>query len=220
MLLALAASVGVGSGLWHTLATPWAMLLDVVPILFFLVWFLWLYARNVMRMPTPVAVASMVAFLSIASFAQGSGEGLNGSLAYAPALVAVLALGVFHARRRSAARFSLLAAAGVYAIALVFHALDQEVCSALPIGTHFLWHSLSGLTAYLAMRCLVLSRAARIGPGAQEPFLGRSDHHADSGCQGVHPRSRTTGRQSREEELSDPGTGRSRITLAGATRPE
>ena len=84
-------------------------------------------------------------------------------MAPAWALILLLALGVFHARQRANDRYLLLAAAGVYAIALVFRTIDQEVCSAFPIGTHFLWHSLIGLAAYLSMRGLILSRAARVG---------------------------------------------------------
>jgi hypothetical protein len=161
VLLALSSSVGIGSGLWHTLATPWAMILDVVPIALFLVWTLWLYARTVLRMPLPLALASMATFLATSAYAQGFEEILNGSLAYAPALIALLGLGVLHARQQRAGRYSLLLAAGAYAIALVFRILDPEVCSAFPIGTHFLWHSFTGLAAYLAMRSLILGRANR-----------------------------------------------------------
>lgn len=172
VLLGLAASIGIGSGLWHTFATPWTMLLDVVPILIFLVWFLWLYGRNVIGMSTPLVMASLVAFVLSASFAQRFGEVLNGSLAYAPALIALFGFGVFHARNWTTARFSLLAAAGVYALALVFRAVDQEVCSALPIGTHFLWHSLSGFAVYLAMRGLILGRAApTVRLGTDSPLV-------------------------------------------------
>jgi hypothetical protein len=76
-----------------------------------------------------------------------------------------LVLGVYHARQREAARFSMLAAAGALGLGLVFRTLDQEVCPAFPIGTHFLWHSLNGLAAYLAMRCVILSRSSRVGVG-------------------------------------------------------
>ncbi len=165
VLLGLSCAVGIGSGLWHTLATPWAMVLDVVPILLFVVWFIWVYTRTVAGMPTPFAVASVVAFLVSSFFAQEFGDVLNPSVAYAPALIALLALGVFHAQQRTAARFSLLAATGAYALALVFRMLDEAVCPALPIGTHFLWHSLNGLVVYLAMRCVLLSRASRVGLG-------------------------------------------------------
>ena len=53
-------------------------------------------------------------------------------------------------------------AAGAYALALVFRVIDEAVCPAVPIGTHFLWHSLNGFAAYLAIRCFVLSRTSRI----------------------------------------------------------
>jgi hypothetical protein len=69
-------------------------------------------------------------------------------------------LGFFHAGERAVARFTLLVAAGVYVGALFFRTIDNEVCGALPIGTHFLWHLLIGLVTYLAMRALILNIAA------------------------------------------------------------
>jgi hypothetical protein len=71
-------------------------------------------------------------------------------------------LGLFHARERRVARFTLLAAAGVYLAALFFRTIDNEVCPVLPIGTHFLWHILIGLVTYLAMRTLILSTATGV----------------------------------------------------------
>ncbi len=46
-LIALGASVGVGSILWHTVPTMLTLILDIVPILIFICWFIWLYTRNV-----------------------------------------------------------------------------------------------------------------------------------------------------------------------------
>ena len=77
-------------------------------------------------------------------------------------LVMTLVLGVFHVRERRVARFTLLAAAGVYLAALFFRTIDNEVCTVLPIGTHFLWHLLIGLVTYLAMRPLILSAATGV----------------------------------------------------------
>ena len=56
-LIALGASVGVGSILWHTYPTMPTLVLDSVPILIFVVWYIWLYARNVVGMRPPFAVA-------------------------------------------------------------------------------------------------------------------------------------------------------------------
>lgn len=174
VLIALAASVGIGSGLWHTLATPWAMILDVVPIALFLIWTLWLYARTVLGMPMPLALASMAGFLGISAYAQGFEGVLNGSLAYAPALIVLLALGAFHTQRSTAGRYSLILAACAYAIALVFRVADPEVCVVFPIGTHFLWHSFTGLAAYLAMRSLILNRATPVNDHRAVPNAASS----------------------------------------------
>jgi hypothetical protein len=165
ILIWLAVSVGIGSALWHTFATASTLILDIIPILLFLVWFFWLYMRSVARMPTPLGVAAIAAFLVASTLARRFGDLLHGALYYTPALILLLVLGVFHARERATARFSLLAAAGVYALALVFRTVDQEVCSAVPIGTHFLWHSLNGLAAYLAMHCVILNRGSRVRSG-------------------------------------------------------
>jgi hypothetical protein len=129
----------------------------------------------------PLALASMAAFLATSAYAQGFEDILNGSLAYAPALIALLGLGVLHARQARPGRYALLLAAGAYAIALVFRVLDPEVCSAFPIGTHFLWHSFTGLAAYLAMRSLILSRIAGMAAhGADRSIApdGRSEYRA------------------------------------------
>ena len=163
ILIWLAVSVGIGSALWHTYATAGTLILDIIPILIFLIWFFWLYMRSVAGMPTPLVLTAIAAFLVASTLAQRGADVLHGALYYTPALVLLLVLGVFHARERATARFTLLAAAGVYALALVFRTIDLEVCSAIPIGTHFLWHSLNGLAAYLAMRCLILSCGSRVG---------------------------------------------------------
>jgi hypothetical protein len=44
-------------------------------------------------------------------------------------------------------------------VSLVFRSIDMAVCDAMPLGTHFLWHSLNGLALYL------LLRAAAARPG-------------------------------------------------------
>src|SRR4028119_836097 len=60
-LIALGASVGVGSILWHTVPTMLTLILDSVPILIFIVWFIWLYTRNIVWLRPPFAAASAAA---------------------------------------------------------------------------------------------------------------------------------------------------------------
>ncbi len=162
-LIAIGASVGIGSILWHTYPTMPTLVLDSVPILIFIMWYIWLYARNVVGMRPLFAVASAAAFLLATFVALPFSGVLHGAFVYTPGLVVTLVLGLFHARKRRVARFTLLAAAaGVYLAALFFRTIDNEVCPVLPIGTHFLWHILIGLVTYLAMRPLILSAATGV----------------------------------------------------------
>src|SRR4028119_432417 len=163
-LIAIGASVGIGSILWHTYPTMPTLILDSVPILVFIMWYIWLYARNVVGMRPPFAVASAAAFLLATLLALPFSGVLHGAFVYTPGLIVTLVLGLFHARGRRVARFTLLAAAGVYLAALFFRTIANQGCPVLPIGTHFLWHVLIGLVTYLAMRPLILSAATGARP--------------------------------------------------------
>src|SRR5918994_719725 len=118
VLIALAASVGIGSILWHTYPTSLMLILDIVPILIFIMWFVWLYTRNVIGMRSLFAVACVAAFVLGTFLAIPFSGVLHGALVYTPGLMVVLVLGVFQAGERTVARFTLLAAAGVYIAAL------------------------------------------------------------------------------------------------------
>ena len=158
-LLALSVAIGLGSGLWHMVATSWALLFDVIPICLFVVLFTWLYARRFLGMRAFLAMAAGVVFLSTTYAVLEVAGVLHVPLVYTPMLVVwfgLVALGAVHAQMRAQARFSLLAAAAVCALALLFRLIDLAVCPTFPVGTHFLWHSLGALTAYLALRCLML----------------------------------------------------------------
>jgi hypothetical protein len=163
VLIVLAALVGIGSFLWHTYPTSLTLILDIVPILIFIIWYIWLYARNVIDMRSIFAVACVAAFLLATFVAIQYSDVLHGALVYVPSLMVPLVFGVFHATERRVARFTLLAAAGVFVAALFFRTIDNEICSVLPIGTHFLWHILIGLVTYLVMRSLILSTTTQVG---------------------------------------------------------
>jgi hypothetical protein len=82
---------------------------------------------------------------------------LEALLCFGPALVAIAVLGVFHRTRYGGAP-DLLAAAGVFAVALVFRTVDAPVCSTWPSGTHFVWHLLIAVVMVLSVRALVAAR--------------------------------------------------------------
>ena len=162
VLIALSIAIGTGSALFHTFATGWARVLDEVPILLFQLWFLWLYARRIMRMRIVLAAVAIAAYMAVALFSRQFPHLLNGSLIYAPALILLLGLGLYHFLQHRAGRVLLLATTGVFLVALVFRSIDEAACPHIPIGTHFLWHVLIGVVLYLSMRALILNRPMRI----------------------------------------------------------
>lgn len=82
---------------------------------------------------------------------------------YAPALIMLLILGIYHYRHAQVERSILLKAAGIFAIALLFRTIDLMLCDYIPIGTHFLWHLFNGLLVYLVFRALIVNRAFATG---------------------------------------------------------
>lgn len=159
LLIGLSISIGGGSALWHTFATSWALVLDVVPIMLFQLSFLWLYGRQVAQLHFAVVTALLGGYLGVGLWLWDCrSEWLNGALIYVPTLVLswVVGLHYFWSGRRE--RCILLASAAVLCAALLCRSIDLVVCRQLPFGTHFLWHVFNGLVVYLAMRGLVMAR--------------------------------------------------------------
>jgi hypothetical protein len=160
VLSSLLAAVGVGSLLFHTLATPWARILDRLPILLFQLAFLWLYGTRIVKIASLPMAALLTGFLIAVWAGARSPDFLNGSLIYAPALGLALGISVLHYRTQSHGRLTLPAAVGIFIAAVIFRTVDHAVCQTVPIGTHFLWHLLTAVALCLLARGLVLNLPA------------------------------------------------------------
>lgn len=154
LLVALMASVGAGSTVFHMVATTWANWLDLLPIFAFQLAFLWIYARRELHWRALASAVLVVAFLAIALYAQRFPL-LNGSVTYAPAVIAIFALGLHHRATHPGERPWLLVAAAVFTLSLLLRTIDVAACTHFPLGTHFLWHLLNGAVLYLATRSLL-----------------------------------------------------------------
>lgn len=149
VLLLILTCVGIGSFLFHTFATRWAGTADTVPILLFILVYLYAATRRYFGAPIWMAVAVAVLFVP---FAIGFGAAwssalpsLNGSEGYFPVLVFLIAYGLILGRLGHPAAGGLLAGAAVFSLSLTFRSIDDAVCGAFPIGTHFMWHVLNGV---------------------------------------------------------------------------
>lgn len=158
LLIIVTAVIGVGSFIFHTVATQGAALFDTIPIAVFIYGYLFFALRRYLGLSLVMAGALLVAFVA-ASYAESAvvpRGALNGSHAYLPALAATFVIGFLTLKRRAG---PLIIAAGVtIAISLTFRSIDMAVCESFPLGTHFLWHSLNGLGLYLLLRAAQIDR--------------------------------------------------------------
>ena len=154
--------IGAGSFTFHTVATRWASLADVLPIAVFIYAYFALALRRFLALSLMWTAVGTVAFL-IASFAlEPVFQALVGSSAgYVPALLAMLGIGGVLTARGDSSGQTVLTAGGVFFVSLGFRMLDMPVCESWPLGTHFLWHILNAVTLALLLKAAIDHRPAR-----------------------------------------------------------
>ena len=153
--------VGAGSLAFHTVATAWASLLDVLFIAAFNVSFLVIFLRHVARWSWWQSGAAGCAFVAAdraAGFALPAGA-LNGSILYAPATAVLLVLSAWALASAPACGRAMARAAAVFLVSLAFRTLDRSFCPSWAFGTHFVWHCLNAWVLYQLAMALSLARA-------------------------------------------------------------
>ncbi len=167
-LIALIFVIGVGSFLFHTLATRWSGLADVLPIALFMFTAVYALTRRGAGGSFWLGLLAIAGFIGLMVFSFRVGPllapGLGSTLGYMPAFLMLVASGaaLFFAGRREGVL--MLSAAAVFALSMTFRTLDRPFCDMLTIGdavigTHWLWHLLNAATLYLVGRALIDMRA-------------------------------------------------------------
>jgi len=152
-VIVLAATIAIGSFLFHTFATSWSAQADIIPIWMFVISYTLLVIFRLTghntRTTITIALTVIALMLIIQVLATGKlGTGIivtptlfNGSLQYLPVLIALIGFtGAAHLASH-VIRNHLLLATALFFIALVFRSIDIAICEAtFGTGTHFLWH--------------------------------------------------------------------------------
>lgn len=173
-------AIGIGSFLFHTFAERWSIYADTIPIGIFMVTYLAYALRQFMRWNWLFVAGGVGAFYASLSYAAtircrpglftatGPGPCMNGTIGYAPALIALIIVGLVLAFQRHPAWKYLLAAAAVFLLSMTARTIDIETCQMVRIagyrlGTHFLWHTFNGVMLFI-----LLLAAIRHGPRRPE----------------------------------------------------
>lgn len=147
-LCALLFAIGVGSFLFHTFATVWGAMADTIPILGFIL--LYIYVANhaywgLSRLWSGIGVAAFFPFAALVGWGAAQVPFLAISAAYWPVAVLIAAYAVGLRRRLPRVAVGLAMGVAMLCASLVFRSLDELVCVHLPLGTHFMWHILNGV---------------------------------------------------------------------------
>lgn len=169
LLVVLLAAIGVGSYLFHTHATVWSALLDVVPIVLFSLVYIYAANRHFWGWPVWVSALGTAAFLPYAAAVGWVANRLPffeiSSIYWSlPLMIAAYAL-LLRARAPALAA-GLAIGAAILVASLTFRSLDEIVCGAVPVGTHFMWHILNatmlGWMIEVYRRHMVAARAGAV----------------------------------------------------------
>ncbi|MEO0977286.1 MAG: ceramidase domain-containing protein [Pseudomonadota bacterium] len=160
-LILVVAAIGVGSFLFHTFATRWAGLADVIPIVIFIHVYLYIALNRFLDLRWWLALAIVIAFLAATIlFADRLFAPIAGSSAgYVPALLAIFVIGALFARRDGKLGAEVLLTGLVFLASLTVRTLDEPFCEQVTFGIHFMWHILNSVVLFLLIRVLILQRA-------------------------------------------------------------
>jgi hypothetical protein len=163
LLIGLMSLNGVTAFLYHTVATGWTERADTAAFLGFVAVFglvgmhrLFPVARTASGL-LAIALGALVwwAITGDRTAPEAVFDPLNGTAQYLPALATMIGFSVITWLRGHPAASWLLDGALLFLLALTFHAIDREACTLIPIGTHWLWLTLSAAVAGLMLQMLL-----------------------------------------------------------------
>lgn len=152
-LAVLLGAIGVGSFLFHTVATAWSGLADVLPIWTFTAVAFTVALHRFFGIRPTQALIGLAAIVALTLPLARALPSLSGSLSYLPALLCLAGIAAALQRTRRPAWKPIAAAATLFALSLGF--CTAAACAAFPLGTHFLWHLLNATVLGLVMKGLI-----------------------------------------------------------------
>lgn len=147
-MVAVLALVGLASGAWHILAVAWTGAADSGSITVFILVYLYAANRHYLGLAWPLALLLTLAILPVlgaAGWLFGRLPFFEVSAVYWPVALLIAVYGAALWRRVPHTSRRLLAGAALLALSIAARSLDEPLCGALPIGTHFLWHLLNAV---------------------------------------------------------------------------
>jgi hypothetical protein len=185
LLILVVVAIGIGSTIFHTVATRGAIVLDIAPIAIFIAGYLVLVWYRYLKFGLAASIAALVVFeiISFAAPAVTPPAFLNRSVPYLPALLMLIVAAALVQGKAAQVGYSRLAvntnrsrvnprserqdspeaatsewlwiAAGLFTASFFLRSVDMAVCRFFPFGTHFIWHCLNAAVLYVLLRAAI-----------------------------------------------------------------
>ncbi len=168
-------AIGIGSYMFHTVPNVKTVQADTGPIGFFMLAYLTFALRRLAGVSWFLTLAGIAAFIGLMALAfniqcwdgrfgflldnvpaGAQARCLNGSLGYAPALIAIWLMASLLSLKRHPSAGLVFGAGCVFIASMAFRSLDLRLCGEWIVfghrlGTHFIWHILNALTLFLLL---------------------------------------------------------------------
>jgi len=177
LLLFLLAWVGIGSALWHGLRTMWALQLDWIPGVLYLLVLTVLWIRNMFAGRLAGWAAGIggmfamvaVSVLGVLTWGRALAQ-ITPNFIGVPMFLTVTVFGIIMvtlSARKFGGEAAVLGASILVAgiVAAIARSVDLLVCQYIPFGTHFLWHIGLSTAACLGLLLIVRMKTVRKAAG-------------------------------------------------------
>ena len=174
LLVFILAGIGIGSYLFHTHARVWAAIADTVPILLYILVYIFAVNRDIWGLRPRGALVLTLLFFPYAALTVPMFQlipGIGSSAGYAPVPLLILIYAALLRRRAPDIARGLVIGATILIASITFRALDMPICGQFPLGTHFMWHVLN---AIMLGWMIEVYRKALISP----PAFGQHKNHS------------------------------------------
>jgi len=139
--------IGLGSFLFHAFGNLWSAIADTLPIMIFILIYLYIAVRFYLKQNNFVAAAALIIFLSLNVFL--GYVGIEEISSYLTALFAMLLISVISLMRNEIEISKwLFISSIIFIISLTFRQLDNFACSYMSVGTHWIWHISNAILLY------------------------------------------------------------------------
>lgn len=149
VLVVILAVIGVGSYLFHTHANRLTGLMDVLPIVAYILAYVFVATRDYLGQRVWVSALVTVGFIPYAMALTPVFRSLpffETSAFYWPVPVLILIYAAILRTRLPEVARGLVIGAAILCVSLAFRSLDYPLCEATGgLGTHFMWHILNGV---------------------------------------------------------------------------